>query len=65
MATFTLDFECDNAAFDDDPTFEIARILKETAEKIKCDNVTGFGYAHGVIRDINGNRVGDWKYRGE
>lgn len=48
---FKLDIVCENAAFDP-PGPEIARLLKEAAEAV--DN----GASSGVLRDINGNRVG-------
>lgn len=41
-----------NAAFEEDPYTELARIFRELADK--CDNHRLFG----SIRDINGNPVG-------
>jgi hypothetical protein len=58
MAQFKLTIECDNAAFDDEPCFEVARILREAAERILNMGTID----HGVIRDINGNRVGSWDF---
>lgn len=52
---FTLSFKTDNAAFDDDPTPEIARILREIAQKVDA------GIDEGAVYDINGNRIGDFK----
>jgi hypothetical protein len=56
---FTLNIECDNAAFGDDSAergFEIARILRELAERIEA---SGAGSLSGwTLRDVNGNRVG-------
>ena len=46
--------EMDNAAFEDDPAGELARILRETAHKIEE------GYNAGQCRDINGNQVGNF-----
>ena len=57
MFTFTL--KTDNAAFEDDLAWsEIARLLRETADRVeqqKCDS--------GVLRDSNGNRVGVFDYQ--
>ena len=51
----TLDIKSlDNSAFGNDPMTEIARILREAAEHIES------GRERGVLRDSNGNPVGDW-----
>lgn len=49
---FTLEIACDNAAFEDDATEEIARILRELADDLDA------GHSTAVLRDANGNRVG-------
>lgn len=50
--TFHLKIECDNAAFAE-PTYEIARILRELADKIEeSDGMNR------KIYDVNGNHVG-------
>ena len=55
MSKFTLTFRTDNAAFDDDEApAEIARILRAAAD------LAEFGANRGVIRDSNGNTVGEW-----
>jgi uncharacterized protein YbjQ (UPF0145 family) len=61
MATFRIELECDNAAFDDSPGHEIARILKRVASEILA---SGELYPNSAqwIRDVNGNRVGTYKY---
>lgn len=55
---FKLSIECGNAAFDDLPGAECARILRQIADKIQeaspGDSIDG--YCH----DFNGNRVGEW-----
>lgn len=52
---FKLSIECDNAAFDDNIPAEIARILRELADKMEFrDNVPPW-----PLHDINGNRVGN------
>ena len=54
-----INFKTSNAAFDEECDgsleYETIRILKEICEKIEN------GYDHGVIMDINGNKVGSWK----
>lgn len=52
MARFTLTIDTDNAAFDPDPAPEVARILRQTADRVEA------GVTSGAARDINGNRVG-------
>lgn len=49
---FTLEINCNNAAFEDGATFEIARILRELADDLDA------GHSTTVLRDANGNRVG-------
>ena len=51
---FTLQFTTDNAAFEDCPEAEIARILRALAGKVER------GETDGTVRDANGNRVGEW-----
>lgn len=58
MSSFELHIDTDNAAFDY-PGPEVARILRELADLLD-DGVTG----HGPLRDVNGNRVGSWEYKG-
>jgi hypothetical protein len=45
--------EMDNDAFCDDPAQEVARILREYADKIECG-----GTMERMLADINGNCVG-------
>jgi hypothetical protein len=60
MSTLTVRIEVDNAAFDEDPHLEVARILRELAIRYEREgrerNVT--------LYDVNGNRVGlaTWPY---
>lgn len=56
---FTLKINTDNAAFEDDATHEIKRILEEVAMDLEL--ATNHGCS-GNIRDVNGNTVGEWKY---
>lgn len=55
---FSLKFKTDNAVFQDgNKPYEIARILREIADKIED------GQTEGNIRDINGNTTGSFKVR--
>ena len=55
---FSLKLKTDNAANSDgNKSYEIARILRELADKIED------GQTEGNIRDINGNTTGTFKYR--
>ena len=54
MEVLTLTLETGNAAFEDTPATEIARILRAQADLIESGMATDFT----PLRDINGNRVG-------
>lgn len=61
MAAFSLEMDLDNAAFADDPGAEVARILRDIADKVTRGQGFTIGDATGTpIRDANGNRVGTW-----
>ena len=51
---FIMDAKMDNAAFRAYPEGELARMLREIAEKIEK------GRVYGSVMDINGNIVGSW-----
>lgn len=55
MKSVTLTIQCDNAAFDGGPEHEVARILRDTADKLDAYEVDEQGL---VLRDFNGNTVG-------
>jgi hypothetical protein len=60
MARFTVEFDCDNAAFGDSPIErldEVARILHALGDHL--ENIEQ-GYPLGSVRDVNGNVVGRW-----
>lgn len=57
---FYLEINCDNEAFSQFPTTEIARILKCIAEKYEA----GEGGIVETIRDVNGNAVGTARLTG-
>ena len=56
---FKLEIKCDNAAFEPDARREISRILSRAASHLEnpIDENTG------ILRDINGNRVGQWSLK--
>lgn len=60
MSRFTLTIATDNAAFDPneggDVSGEVARILREVADKVES------GRLEGVLRDINGANVGQYHH---
>ncbi len=56
MSDIKITLTTDNAAFDGDCAGEVARILRELAERIESQGLMG-GEEHG-LRDINGNTVG-------
>jgi len=53
MATLKITIKMDNAAFENEPATEVARILHELAAHIAED-----GPSDQYLKDINGNRVG-------
>lgn len=56
---FYLEIACDNAAFvEAGPEAEVARILRETAERIENRRPAN----NGRCVDINGNRVGGYAF---
>lgn len=56
MARFTLTIDCNNAAFDDEPFYEIGRILSDAGQRI----IDGTRPMSGKLHDVNGNRVGEY-----
>jgi hypothetical protein len=56
---FLLKIECDNSAFEPEPGDEVARILREAADKIERGS-TGVR-----LRDVNGNKVGKCRLLGD
>ena len=55
MERFKLWITMENAAFEAAPQAEVCRILRDVAERIESN-----GYWEGNIRDVNGNRVGQY-----
>lgn len=53
---FSLRIKTNNAAFaEDDKAHEVARALREVADKLDA------GHDSATIRDSNGNTVGNWE----
>lgn len=55
---FEMKLHSSNAAFDENPSAETARILREIADDIEA-SVT---YCEGNVRDINGNTIGSFSF---
>lgn len=56
MENFSLTIETVNAAFEDNAAAEIARILRQLAQRLEDDGMeSGQEF---VLRDLNGNKVG-------
>ena len=53
--TFKMEFRTDSAAFNDDQTDEISRILWQITGLVKT------GGSKGVIRDVNGTVIGEYE----
>jgi len=54
-SNFTLNIDIENAAFDPDAAPELARLLREIADRVENGSIGG------TIRDFNGNNVGSFK----
>lgn len=53
---FYLQIDCDNAAFEETPASEIARILRDAAKRVE-DDADGLD-ERAPLYDANGNKVG-------
>jgi len=51
---FKLTLKLGNEAFSDDPSYEVARILREAAKRVER------GDTESVLMDVNGNKVGEF-----
>jgi len=56
MAEFNMKIRSDNAAFSDGGGPEVARLLRQTADRIEA------GHDYGRLMDYNGNGVGEWDF---
>lgn len=69
--TFSIKINLDNAAFTEDPGYEVQRMFQELAELVlaltaKLDRGVPTGMAkgdRGTLRDVNGNTLGEWRVR--
>lgn len=57
---FQREFDCDNAAFEDNTAPEIARILIHVARQVYRGEIPD-APAMSTIRDVNGNTIGSWR----
>lgn len=57
MEEIIISIETVNAAFEEEPEREVARILRDLASKLENGQRPEF------LRDINGNKVGKVEYR--
>lgn len=57
MIMVKIEFETTNAAFEQAPAWESARILRQIAEWLE----NGERLGGGPIFDVNGNRIGHWE----
>jgi hypothetical protein len=55
MSRIEVEYDIDNAAFDETPLPETIRIFREITELIEC------GHDGGSIRDKYGNTIGSWR----
>lgn len=58
MSKLKINIDCSNDAFEEDLEYEVARILRNAADKLRS------GETEGTLRDINGNTVGSYKLTG-
>lgn len=57
MSHVCIKLSCDNAAFDPDKSVEVARILRDLADRM--DGTTlDLDKVSWILRDLNGNQVG-------
>ena len=64
---FTLVMDLDNDAFQENPGYEIARIMNRLGSRLVThpDLISQETLSHGSVHDKNGNRVGIWKIEEE
>ena len=60
MQTLRVTVRCEGAAFEDDPSFELADILEKIANNLRANGTAGVRL-YQTILDYNGNDVGRWK----
>lgn len=65
MSRFVVELECDNDAFAEAPSAEVARILRDIANRIEDTPLDSRAIPIGTARDLNGNRVGFFRFTEE
>lgn len=55
---FIVEINCDNAAFAEHPSNEVAGMLDDLAKRVRGTDPADYENDPFIIRDINGNRVG-------
>lgn len=55
MSKMQIEINADNAAFDDEPSYEIARILRDLAKRIETNGCHDATFS---LYDVNGNKCG-------
>lgn len=60
MSQITITIETDNAAFDHEPSVEVARILRDLTKRIARDGILDVYLYDSQLRDINGNKCGQF-----
>lgn len=63
MATFKLTINCDNAAFDPAPDYELARILRAMADRLEGLDLDADTVVN--LYDVNGNHCGVAEFQTE
>lgn len=58
---FTVQFDMDNAAFEENPKDEVLLCLARVESGVRKASFDRF--ESGLIRDSNGNTIGDWMVR--
>lgn len=53
-----VEIKLENAAFDEDPSFEVSRILSDLAKRIRKDGMDQLVDRDITVMDVNGNSVG-------
>lgn len=59
---FIVELECENEAFVGGVSAEVARILRNIADRIEDVPLDGRAVPIGTARDLNGNRVGSFRF---
>ena len=61
---FTIEIDCSNAAFEDNPEYEAGRIIEDLGSKLRRGTMSLTYYAQGsafTLRDLDGHKVGEMR----